>query len=276
MRLSNQLGRAFTTDFQYGHSGHSNPYNQRMALYDDFVLCDHCSEQNPGRWNSEVFKRTAPLHLEIGSGYGEFMINFCAQNPHINFVGLDYRFKRSFQVARKLSLTGAGTAIAENPPGFFRFLRAKGERISFIFAENEVDVIYLFFPDPWPKNRHHKKRLLQRSFLENACKVLRPGGLIYIKTDHDGYYQWMLDSIFKFDHMRILFSTCDLWGTFDTLSVLSAAGSTANCNFAQQEHLSFLRWTKTKFEEIFLQQNIKIKAIVLQSGLDNIQRELVD
>lgn len=229
---SNEKDKTFSGDFEYTHK---NPYHEKLSEFDGFVLRDHESETSRGLWNSDIFKREAELALEIGSGYGHFMMDFCEKNPEINYVGLDYRFKRSYELAKRLS---------KHPHQNFRYLRAKGERVEYMFAESELDKMFYFFPDPWPKARHHKKRLFQKAFLERAYKVIKPGGHFYIKTDHDGYAQWMVDVIKDQDLFELEFSSNDLWNE-------------------APDH--FLASFKTKFEKIFLEQGINIKAFVLKS-----------
>ena len=230
MQKSNKGDWAFKKDFEYSHN---NPYHERLSAFSEFVMRDTEAESFQGSWKEKVFQNDNPIHLEIGTGYGQFMSSFCEQNPSINFVGLDYRFKRSFALAKKLS---------QIPEKNFKYLRAKGERVHFLFSENELDRIYYFFPDPWPKTRHHKKRLFQASFLENCSKVLKPAGELFIKTDHDQYFEWMLE----FVHNQKLFDI-EL-KSFDMHS-------------DHPDHL--LSTYKTKFEKIFMKKNIKTKAMVL-------------
>jgi tRNA (guanine-N7-)-methyltransferase len=227
---SNAQDRAFSESFTYTHN---NPYHDKLEEFSSFVMRDEQAEEFAGQWNSDVFERSAPLHIEIGSGFGHFMLNYCANHPEINFVGLDHRFKRSFQLAKKL---------ANHPHKNFRYLRAKGERIHYIFSPQEVDAIYYFFPDPWPKTRHHKKRLLQGPFLKAAYQVLKPGGKLFIKTDHDGYAKWMQTHIKQSDFTQIL-ESYDLHRDYP-------------------DH--FLAQYKTKFEKIFIDQDINIKAFILE------------
>ena len=214
---------------------HKNPYHEKLEAFSHFVMRDKESEEKQGIWNKEVFKRQRPIILEIGSGYGHFMMDYCEKNPEINYVGLDYRFKRSFQLAKKLD---------EHPTKNFRYLRAKGERIHFIFGENEVDEILYFFPDPWPKTKHHKNRLYQRPFLEAAYNVLSPGGKIFIKTDHDDYAQWMDEVLADQELFRVDLVSKDLRGEHPDHSL---------CEY------------KTKFEKIFVEQGKKVKAFCLTS-----------
>lgn len=218
-------------DFQYTSK---NPYHDRLEIFNEFVLRDDEGEKNKGSWASNIFKNTNEIEVEIGTGYGHFMIEHTQKNPHINFVGLDHRFKRSFHLAKKLnSLTHKN----------FRYLRARGERVSFLFGKEEVSKIYYFFPDPWPKNRHKKKRLFQTPFLDAAHTVLKMHGEILVKTDHDEYYDWMLEFAKKDDRFQIIMQSYDLREEFP-------------------EH--FLASFITKFEKIFLAKGIKIKAMVLR------------
>lgn len=227
------VDNSYKEGFKYKHE---NPYHDKLEAFADFVMRDDEAEVHRGNWNKDVFKKDGPLFLEIGSGAGHFMIDYCQDHPEHHFVGLDYRFKRSFQLAKKL-------ATIENKN--FRYLRAKGERIEFIFSENELDGIFYFFPDPWPKARHNKKRLFQKPFLEAAFRSLKPGGIFYVKTDHDGYAEWMKEEIEKVtDKFELILESKDLRVEFP-------------------EH--FLAKYTTGFEKIFLTQGIKIKAFVLKS-----------
>ena len=212
----------------------TNPYHEKLGEFDSFVLRDEEAETHKGKW-SEVLGDTHPLNVEIGTGYGEFMVDYCQKNPGVNFVGLDHRFKRSFALARQLD------KLANKN---FRYLRARGERIGFTFGENEVQNLFYFFPDPWPKKRHNKNRLFQKPFLDDAHKILPAGGIIYVKTDHDGYFEWMLDVLKDETRFEVLLQCRDLRKEFP-------------------DH--FLSQFTTKFEKIFLSQGTLIKALVLKN-----------
>lgn len=227
------VDKTYTDDFEYTHA---NPYHDKLEEFSEFVLRDLEAEEHSSKWNKEVFKREAKLCVEIGSGFGHFMLDFCEKNPDVNFVGIDYRFKRSYSLAKKLNA---------HPHRNFKYLRAKGERINFVFGENELDTIFYFFPDPWPKNRHHKKRLFQMPFVEAAYKALKPGGKILIKTDHDGYAEWMEKVI-------------------DTQNLFTCVMRSKNLRLEFPLH--FLSSFSTKFEKIFLEKGIKIKAFELISN----------
>ena len=224
------MEHTFNREWRYRHR---NPYHAKLADFTNLVLRDHEAEECAGLWNRDIFKRPGRLCLEIGTGYGHFMRQFCADHPEVNFVGLDYRFKRSFNLAQKLSRSAVRNA---------RLLRARGERTPFMFAEGEVDTIFYFFPDPWPKKRHHKKRLFCPFFLESVYKILRPGGSLFLKTDHEGNARWMREVMDKVSGFSLELESFDLRAEYP-------------------EH--FLSRYTTKFEKIFLTQGIPIKAFVL-------------
>jgi tRNA (guanine-N7-)-methyltransferase len=226
----------YRSDFKFKHK---NPYHQKLAAFGDFVLRDHESEIFQGQWNESVFNRSAPLCVEIGSGFGSFMVEHCTQFPEKNFIGMDYRFKRTFELANKLK---------KIPHRNFRYLRCRGERLEFLFSPGEVDEIFYFFPDPWPRPRHHKKRLFKPRFLQSLHQVLKPGGKVFIKTDHDQYADWMKMVLTEGQGQfpKPLFS-------------IDLESRDLYQDYSQHFLVSF----QTHFEKIFLSQQIKIKAFQL-------------
>lgn len=278
MKTTNELDRVLRPDFRYRSGSesytfspsiiHTNPYHERISAFSQFVLRDEEAEVFCGRWNKDVFKRPdASLHVEIGVGYGDFMRKYCVEYPEVNFVGIDYRFKRSFNVAKKLDCDVKNAL----DPYTFRLLRARGERINYIFGESEVDKLFIFFPDPWPKKRHHKKRLLQSTFLRAAHRVLKPNGLIYIKTDHDSYYDWM-NGFYQQEQELFAKEFCsqDLWAEKEMHELIPLQNSTFLMDSGMQKHeilpaYQILTKFRTKFEDIFVKKGIKIKALILRS-----------
>jgi tRNA (guanine-N7-)-methyltransferase len=127
-----------------------------------------------GRW-AELFGREAPLHLEIGSGAGFFLTGMARAHPEWNFLGVELRFKRVVLCARKLDVAGVTNA---------RIARYHAAFLDDLCEDGTVDAIYVNHPDPWPKDRHEKNRLIARWFLEDCARLLRPGGALRIKSDH--------------------------------------------------------------------------------------------
>ena len=224
------MDRTFLKEWRYRHG--ENPYHDKLAKFGNTVFRDGEAETLAGRWGVHVFGRpNAPLYLEIGSGYGHFMREYCARNPDVNFVGLDYRFKRSYNLVKNLE--------GEN----WRYLRARGERVPFMFAPGEVNGVFYFFPDPWPKRRQQKRRLFGEQFLKGLAKILAVGGRVYVKTDHDDYAHWMTEIV---SQQTLFFAELISYNVRDE----------------HPEH--FLSQYSTKFEKIFMAQNKAIKGFVLR------------
>lgn len=134
---------------------------------------------------AHVFGRCAPLHIEIGSGKGAFLLNQAQAQPDVNFLGIEWASKYyRYTVDRigRRGLTNIRMLRADAPT----FLRDS-------VAAEAVDCFHIYFPDPWPKKRHHKRRLLQSSNLEIILDRLKTGGEIRIATDHQEYFEQIED-----------------------------------------------------------------------------------
>ncbi len=138
-----------------------------------------------GKWRSLFEQRglsaRAELILEIGSSNGKYLNSIAEKNPNRNFIGMDWKYKqvyKSFQDAHKKKLKNTS------------FLRADASDLDQTFAPGEIDEVWIFFPDPWPKFKQQKNRLLSEAFFLILAKL----GVkrICIKTDHPGYFQWIL------------------------------------------------------------------------------------
>jgi tRNA (guanine-N7-)-methyltransferase len=128
-----------------------------------------------GRW-AEFFGRDAPLHVEIGSGNGFFLSGLAKQHPEWNIIGLEIRYKRVMLCAKKLREAGAEHAIiARYHAGYLHDL----------FEPGTLAGLYVNHPDPWPKERHEKNRLISRWFLEDVVTLLRPGAKLQVKSDFE-------------------------------------------------------------------------------------------
>lgn len=127
-----------------------------------------------GKW-SELFGNGQPLHIEIGTGKGRFIMELAAIHPEINYVGIEKYSSVLFRATQKME---------EDPLPNVRFIRMEAEHILRYFEKNEVERVYLNFSDPWPKERHAKRRLVSREFLDRYRVLLRQGGYLEFKTDN--------------------------------------------------------------------------------------------
>ncbi|MDO5695961.1 MAG: tRNA (guanosine(46)-N7)-methyltransferase TrmB [Eubacteriales bacterium] len=143
--------------------------------------------QPRGRW-AEIFGRQAPLHLEIGCGKGRFLVEKALRYPSVNFVGIE---KFSSVLVRALERTAATEKMMDN----LRFIRMEAENLEEMFAPGEADRIYMNFSDPWPKERHVKRRLTSPQFLARYDGILHTSGEIVQKTDNEMLFDYSVESL---------------------------------------------------------------------------------
>jgi tRNA (guanine-N7-)-methyltransferase len=136
-----------------------------------------------GNWNKNVFKNNNPIVLELGCGKGEYSIGLAQMYPDKNFIGIDIKGARFWR--------GAKTAIEENINNV-AFLRTQIELIEHSFAKDEVDEIWITFPDPQIKYKRTKHRMTNSEFLMNYKKILKPNGLMHLKTDSEFMHGYTL------------------------------------------------------------------------------------
>ena len=142
-------------------------------------------EQYKGKWN-EVFEQNLPIHIEIGMGKGQFLMKMAELHPDIHYIGIE---KYSSVLVRALE------KIEENPLPNIHFIRMDAENITQVFEKGEVEQIYLNFSDPWPKDRHAKRRLTSRQFLERYDNILKDNGKIIFKTDNRALFDFSLEEV---------------------------------------------------------------------------------
>ncbi len=148
---------------------------------DDFVIKD--ADRNKGKWKDLLGE---PIHLEIGMGKGKFLMRNARMHPDIQYIGIE---KFSSVLVRALEKT------EQEPLSNIHFLRMDAELIEDVFEKGEVDRIYLNFSDPWPKERHVKRRLTSVRFLERYENILSPDGQIIFKTDNQDLFDFSLESV---------------------------------------------------------------------------------
>ena len=143
-------------------------------------------EQKKGLWKKEIFGNDNEINIEIGMGKGRFIMDMAALPPDINYVGIEKYSSvllRAIQKQEELQLPNV------------IFIRMDAEDITEVFDESEVGKIYLNFSDPWPKDRHAKRRLPSREFLKRYDKILKKDGVVEFKTDNEGLFTFARDEV---------------------------------------------------------------------------------
>lgn len=129
--------------------------------------------------SSDIFGRSCPLEVEIGAGKGRFLIEWAAAHPEIGLIGVE-------QARKYMDL--AGLRAVRRGLANVRVVHTTAEDLLFrCLGPDSLAGLHVYFPDPWPKKRHHKRRFFRPANTARAAQVLRPGGLFRIKTDHAGY-----------------------------------------------------------------------------------------
>ena len=155
-----------------------------------------------GKWREKVFKNDNPIVLELGCGKGEYTVGMAKAFPDKNFIGVDIKGARFW--------FGAKEAVENNLKNA-AFLRTQIELVDYFFAENEVDEIWITFPDPQIKYRRTKHRLTHPDFLARYQRILKPGGIIHLKTDSEFLHGYTLGYLQGAGH-EIITAHHDIYG----------------------------------------------------------------
>ena len=185
-----------------------------------------------GRWHSDYFKNSNPIVLELGCGKGEYTIGLSENDHSKNYIGVDIKGNRIW--------VGAKYAI-ENNLNNVAFLRTRIDFIEHCFLENEIDEIWITFPDPQPQSTRKRSRLTNPLFLNRYKKILKKGGLIHLKTDSTSLYEYTLQVIEENKNL-IIWQTDNLY---------------QNCPDNRQELIQI----KTHYEKLFTDKGENIKYI---------------
>lgn len=154
-----------------------------------------------GAW-SQVFGNDHPVHIEVGMGKGQFITELARRNPGINYIGIERYTSVLYRALQKRE------ALEEELPNLF-YLCIDAKELPEIFAKGEVGRIYLNFSDPWPKERHARRRLTSREFLARYEEILAAEGLVEFKTDNRGLFDFSLEEV-KECGWELLVCTYDL------------------------------------------------------------------
>ena len=156
---------------------------------DERIATSEYVVQNPtefkNRWK-ECFEKAAPLHIEIGMGKGQFLHTLAKQNPEINYIGIERYSSVLLRAIQKME----GDEVTN-----LKFICIDAKEITDVFGEGEVDKIYLNFSDPWPKDRHAKRRLPSKEFLARYDVILKKDGFLEFKTDNRGLFDFAVEEL---------------------------------------------------------------------------------
>lgn len=188
------------------------------------------SREMKGRWREEYFKNSNPIVLELGCGRGEYTVGLASRFPDKNFLGIDIKGDRLW--------VGSSQAI-ENDLKNVGFLRVQIQHLEDYFADQEINEIWITFPDPRPKVRDIKRRLTSPRYLNIYKKIIAPKGIVHLKTDNTPLFDFTLETLEDFK-VTLLAQTTDLYS------------SPLN-----NDHFGI----KTKFEQSFYDQGFDIKYL---------------
>lgn len=222
-------------DYRYPAS--KNPYWAKLNEVSECVVFDHETENHQERWRAKIgVKPSAPLHVEIGCNAAHVVAEWASRNPSSAYIGIDWKIKAIYRGAEKIQKRGLKN---------LQLLKAHASRVQFMFGPEEIDYLYLFFPDPWPKKAQWKHRFVTPATLRAIAPLLKHGGVFHIKTDHAGYFEWMEEAV----------AACsDIWRVSERSTDLHA-GNPAPDQLTIPE--------VTLFERIFIRDGIKINSLKL-------------
>ncbi len=155
-----------------------------------------------GTWNSEQFEKEQPIVLELGCGKGEYSVGMGRHFPEKNFIGVDIKGARIWYGASESLRDGLSNV---------RFLRTRIDFITSFFKQDEVDEIWLTFPDPQKEGRRERKRLTSPMFIERYRQILKKGGIVHLKTDSPDLYEYTMEQIQEHGY-ELIQETYDLYG----------------------------------------------------------------
>jgi tRNA (guanine-N7-)-methyltransferase len=163
--------------------------DDKLMAYPQYVVQQ--PEQWKGKWG-EAFDKEQPLHIEVGTGKGQFITGMAKANPHINYLGIEMQTS---------VIVSALDKIIESELPNVKLLCVDGSKLSEFFTKGDVNRVYLNFSDPWPKNRHEKRRLTYKAFLKLYEDIMVDKGEIHFKTDNQGLFEY---SLMSFSHYGLL------------------------------------------------------------------------
>lgn len=159
--------------------------SREVIAASSYVVQEAVQPDCPGKWK-EIFGNDHPIHIEIGMGKGKFIHTMAKAHPEINYVGIEKYSSVLLRAIQKME--------QEELPNL-KFLRMDAENITTVFGTEEVEKIYLNFSDPWPKDRHAKRRLPSKEFLARYDKILKKDGKLEFKTDNRELFDFAVEEL---------------------------------------------------------------------------------
>ncbi|MCC6276805.1 MAG: tRNA (guanosine(46)-N7)-methyltransferase TrmB [Oligoflexia bacterium] len=207
-----------------------NIYVQMLPEYKGWIFVDEEAASQRGEWRQIFSNPSLPLDLEIGCGNGTFFDYQARKEPNRNLLGIELKYKPLVQTVRRVRKD-----LLPNAKG----IRFQARQIELLFGENELDNVFIFFPDPWPRKKQQKNRLMKLDFFEKLYRIQKPGSIVTIKTDDLPYFEFAVEEIKKSPY-KILRESRDLHQS-----------PWADENFV------------TAFERIFIKQGVRINYVQL-------------
>ena len=186
-----------------------------------------------GKWHEAFFHNGNPIVLELGCGKGEYTVGLARVHPEINYIGVDIKGARIWRGLKQSNEEGLKNVA---------FLRARIDQIEHFFAKDEVSEIWVTFPDPHPGEgiRNARHRLTSPEFLDRYRKIVRPNGILNLKTDSPIMYEFTLHDVVEPQGLPLFYATDDLYANADDLEV---------------------KTIRTFYEQMWLDQGLTIKYI---------------
>jgi tRNA (guanine-N7-)-methyltransferase len=214
-----------------------------------------------GNWRTDIFKNSNPIILELGCGKGEYTIGLAEMFPENNFIGIDIKGARMWR--------GAKTSN-ERKMNNVAFLRTRIEFIGRFFSDDEVDEIWITFPDPHPGLRNSNKRLTSPYYLNRYINILKDNGIIHLKTDSAELFQYTR-SVIKTHNLEELFASDNLYSEgINPNDIIIGVSDSLSLPNEQQLFVNNILSIKTFYEKQFLAKGMKITYLAFKLNRDNL------
>ena len=194
------------------HLGHGR---QKQWQTGEILLDEKIAQGGPVDF-AAMFGNALPVEVEIGTGKGTFLLARASARPEVNFLGIEWARAYAIYAADRFRRAGLANV---------RMLRADaGPFFAHCIADASLWRVHIYFPDPWPKKRHHRRRLIQKSFLAELRRVVKPGGQVLIVTDHREY----------FEHIRKVFAGAERFAEVPFPAMADKDGEVVGTNFERK------------------------------------------